>query len=614
MSGQTATVPAHCGGSVVGWSAVRWLMGCIACLALVGCGGDDVSGDAPTPKAVSTVTLQVGVPRTETLVAGVVEPYRVSEMSFDVSGVVGEVIDLGEAVAGPQLDGVGGLLLDGEGVPVEEGTVLARLEDTRYRQAVAAAELAIVSTERQITALEVELAEVLPAQIENAAAAAASAGAEVVSAGEAVTAAQADLELATTTVKRDRSLIASGAIAQSVLDQSESSFDTATAGLAQARATLESARQSERSAVAALGEARGSLEVRRADLESLKATRAERVNDLDRAVTDLESCVLRAPFSGRVTGRMVERGGFVNAGTAVVELTMQSVVKVVVTASAEQERRSELGSQLPVYVETAGMSEEPAPLRATVFEKAGVADQGTRTFRLGLILPNPLTGARPGGSEVRVASARDLFPVLRLPEADPDALFVNVAGVRTVGERTEVLVLPARGDEGSGGGGLASLVSPRWVAVTLLDEWAQLDTATLRRIAAGSGLQDGDVMVMGEGIAEAGSVVVGASDYLLRPGDVVRVGLDAALPTDGLWVPAVSIIRRTGDALVFVVVDGAAREVLVELEETSGAFTRVTSPGLSEAMEVVVSGMHYLVDGDAVTQRMGQASVGGEAR
>ncbi|MEM6391898.1 MAG: HlyD family efflux transporter periplasmic adaptor subunit [Planctomycetota bacterium] len=606
MDIKTATESVRSAGGLAWLRGCGGLLVCGVCVWAGGCGGEDVSGDAPTPKAVSTLTLEVGVPRTETLVAGVVEPYRMSEMSFDVSGVLAEVIDLGQSVEGPQLDGSGALLRDAGGAVVRDGTVLARLDDTRYRQAVAAAELAIGSTDRQIEALEVELAEVLPAQIENAEAALGASRADVESAKEAVSAAAADLELAETTVKRDRSLIASGAIAQSVLDQSESSFRTATANLASARAALESARQGQRSALAALGEARGNLGVRRADLESLKATRAERVNDLDRAVTDLESCVLRAPFSGRVTGRMVERGAFVNAGTAVLELTMQSVVKVVITVSADQERRAALGGQLPVYVETAGLASEAEALRATVFEKAGVADQGTRTFRLGLILPNPLTGPRPSASEGSVASARELFPVLRLPEADAEALYVNVAGVRERDGQTGVLAFSGSDDVGLSGG----VRKPRWVPVTLLDEWAQLDTATLRRVAAGSGLKDRDVVVMGRAALEAGAVVVGASDYLLRPGDVVRVGLDAALPEDGLWVPSVAIVPRTGDALVFAVEGGVARSVLVEPRETSGAFTRIDSAGLSAGARVVVSGMHYLVDGDPVVER--STSGGGE--
>ncbi|MEO0477703.1 MAG: hypothetical protein AAF085_17295, partial [Planctomycetota bacterium] len=127
------------------------------------------------------MTLETGIPRTETLVAGVVEPYRRSDTSFDVSGLVLDVIDLGEAAQGPQLDGQGELLLTATGQPVREGTILAVLDPTRFEQSVAAAELSLASTNRQIDALQIELASVFPAKLDNARASAAAASAEVAS-------------------------------------------------------------------------------------------------------------------------------------------------------------------------------------------------------------------------------------------------------------------------------------------------------------------------------------------------------------------------------------------------------------------------------------------------
>ncbi|MEM6332646.1 MAG: TolC family protein [Planctomycetota bacterium] len=43
---------------------------------IAGCGRDEVSGTAAPAKAASMMTLESSTPRTETLVAGVVEPYR----------------------------------------------------------------------------------------------------------------------------------------------------------------------------------------------------------------------------------------------------------------------------------------------------------------------------------------------------------------------------------------------------------------------------------------------------------------------------------------------------------------------------------------------------------
>ncbi|MEM6313030.1 MAG: hypothetical protein AAF743_03040, partial [Planctomycetota bacterium] len=61
------------------------LVGVLGATVAVGCGGEESAGTAPPAKAVDVMTLQTGVPRSETLVAGVVEPFRQSDVSFDVS-------------------------------------------------------------------------------------------------------------------------------------------------------------------------------------------------------------------------------------------------------------------------------------------------------------------------------------------------------------------------------------------------------------------------------------------------------------------------------------------------------------------------------------------------
>ncbi|MEM9914109.1 MAG: efflux RND transporter periplasmic adaptor subunit [Planctomycetota bacterium] len=513
------------------------------------------------------------------------------------------MINLGEAAQGPQLDGRGELLLDSDGSSVREGTVLALMDPTRYQQQVTAAELAIASTDREIDALVLELDEVFPARIESAKASVASAAADVSSARESVNAAQSELDLAETTVERDRVLIESGAIAQSVLDESESSFQTASASLAQAQSALDASLQSEQSTTAGLAETQGDFSVRQADLASLRAARAELVNALDQAKTDLASCILRAPFQGRVTARHVERGGYANAGTAVVELTMETVVKVVITVSAEEERRIALGDRLPIYTDMFASDAEPARFMGTVFEKASVADTGTRTFRIGLILPNPLLSDGDSSPSARLASVSEFFPVLRMPDSPDGAMFINVASVFEKNGSPHVLVLPPLADTSASVG---SVQVPRAVPVELTDEWEQFDKWTLRRIRATGDLQSGDGLVLDPQPSDEAGVRIGAVQYAFRPGDVVQVGADTALPQEGFWVHTAAIVPRTGDNLVFTVEDGVASEVLVDVLETSGSFRRISAPALREGMQVVVVGMQYLEDGDQV---IGQPAV-----
>ncbi|MEL6497603.1 MAG: HlyD family efflux transporter periplasmic adaptor subunit [Planctomycetota bacterium] len=594
--GGRQTVPGWSDRSVIQRMALAILVG--VCIA--GCKREGASGTAAPPKPVSVATLSTGIPRTETLVAGVVEPFRRSDVSFDVSGLVAEVADLGESVNGPQLDGRGGLLRDGDGQIVREGTILATIDPTRIRQAVTAAELSLASTDRQIDALEIELSTVYPARVESAGASVAAASADVASARESVAVAESELELARTTVERDRVLISSGAVAQSVLDQSESAFRTATASLAQARASLDAALQSEQSAIAAQAETEGSFSVRQADLESLRASRAELVNALEQAQTDLTSATLRAPFQGRVTARYVERGSFANAGTPIVELTMETAVKVVMTVSADEERRISLGMRMPIYSAGVAGGDETAAYIGTVFEKASVADSGTRTFRIGLILPNPLLQEGGDASGVEGASLSDLFPAIQLPGTPEDHLYVNVACILERDGQSFVLALPDDIELASVSG---ALQVPRVVPVTLTDDWEQLDTETLRRIEPTADLSANETLIRNPSDTDQSGVIVATRQFAFRPGDVVRVGLEASLPEPGFWVPATAIVSRSGDSLIFIASEGAVQQTAVDVMETSGGYRRVAAPELAEGDAIVVRGMQYLSDGDSVTSQ-----------
>ncbi|MEM7202853.1 MAG: HlyD family efflux transporter periplasmic adaptor subunit [Planctomycetota bacterium] len=569
----------------------------LAAAALLSCDGEPIETEGPAPRAITVQALVERAPRRETLVPAVVEPYRRSQLSFDVAGLVMQATEVGMDVNGPQLDGDGGLLLAADGQPVQTGDVVAALETTRYEQAVTAAELAIATTQSRIESTTLEIDTVLAARTENARATLDAARADVAAARDAVAVAQAELELAVTTVERDRSLIGSGAVAQSVLDQSESGLKTATANRSQANANLTSALQGERSALASVDEAEGSSKVRIGERDALRAELAEKQNELARARTDLNSCRLLAPFSGRVTQRFTAKGTYVSAGQPVVELTLQSPVKVVVTASAAEERELPVGTAVPIYLD-GGPGLGRAPVLGTVFEKTSVADAATRTFRIALIAPNQLHAPPTGAG--RLAAPTDVFPVITMPD-DPDrALFVNVGCIVAVRGAPHVLRLPSFQTE-SRARALETLQIPERVPIELADDWAQVDAWTLRRVAGPGRLQSGDALVLNPTADDLQGVRVGSLEFALRIGDVVRVGLDVALPPVGLWIAVSAIVARAGAHQIFVVDDGHARAITVDVHEASGDQRRITAEGLATGAQVVLDGVHYLSDGDPVT-------------
>ena len=111
----------------------------LALLGVACSSADDVAPETPA-RPVTVLELRSEIPRGELLATGVVEPYRRSDIGFEVGGRILGMVDPGQELAGPLLDADGQLLLDGDGNPRREGDVVAVLDDTRYRQAVEACE------------------------------------------------------------------------------------------------------------------------------------------------------------------------------------------------------------------------------------------------------------------------------------------------------------------------------------------------------------------------------------------------------------------------------------------------------------------------------------------
>jgi len=569
-------------------------------LALLGAAcssADDVAPETPA-RPVTVLELRSEIPRGELLATGVVEPYRSSDIGFEVGGRILGMVDPGQELAGPLLDADGQLLLDGDGNPRREGDVVAVLDDTRYRQAVEATRLKLESTRKQLAAQQVDLDELASAQLEGAKAQSQAAAAEVAAAREDISSAEAALELARTTAERNRTLAETGAVSRSVVDESEAQLTTSQAKLEQARRRVDSMLQAQRAADADVAAAEGSILLKKANLETTEAQIKELENELQRARTDLESCVLRAPFSGRLVSAAVASGTFVQPGQPVGTLVMMAPVKVVFTASAGQDRQLSLGMGVRVYPDqgTPDLLEEG--IVGTVYEKGEVADPGTRTFRVGILVRNPLLNGDIDGDVA--APGTGIFPAIaRTMDADAP-LWVNMDCVFEEGNQAYVLHLPelrltqVERD-------LEAAYRPERVAVTLADEWDQIDRWSLRRLGDAGGLVQGDALVMNpDPTAQDELVHLAGRQWALRPGDLVRIGLDLDRPPKGIWVPVSAISERNGSTSVARLDDERIELLEVQVHEAYQELRRVEAEGLGEGSRIVSRGVHYVSDGERV--------------
>ena len=94
---------------------------------------------------------------------------------------------------------------------------------------------------------------------------------------------------------------------------------------------------------------------------------------------------------------------------------------------------------------------------------------------------------------------------------------------------------------------------------------------------------------------------------MLRPGDLVNVNLNQETSEPGFFVPVEAIYEDLGSTFVFVVDGSIARKTLVkailptDLDQGSSIRIEPTQPGgIGEGTQIVVGGVHYLKDGDAI--------------
>jgi HlyD family secretion protein len=165
-----------------------------------------------------------------------------------------------------------------QGDLVHEGQVIVRLEDDEYRAQVQQAQ-------GNLSNLEAKLAEAMHGSRP-----------EEISVAEAnMVNAQADLEDARVTLDRTRQLAQAKVVARQVLDDAQSKYDGALARVNSLKKTLE---------LAKLGPRQEQVDALRGQVVQAKGT-------LDYAETQLANTIIKAPVTGTILERAVEKGEFV---------------------------------------------------------------------------------------------------------------------------------------------------------------------------------------------------------------------------------------------------------------------------------------------------------------
>lgn len=420
-------------------SARRWLfalclaatlaMACVLGSTSTGCGDPP---PLPTMRESRPVVVMELAPRTPSAtlnLMGSAVPWKAEQVSFEVSGrVVWSLLD-GVEVEGPSFTD------KGEELP-DTGTVIARINNERYLIAeesaraeleqatqnvvaanaqhaalvarVEAARSKLAALDAGVDAAEANLT-IIKTRVDSAIAAQAQAAAQVTSAQARARQAKAELD-------RELQLFETGGgTTEQAVEVRRTNYETAEAEVAQAVAGVASAEASVRASEAEVSGAEADVKAREADRDSqvaqvraaeadelaqkaniavVKAQTRQAEQKLAAASLDVKRCRLRAPFTGRVSRVYVERGAQVNAGTAVMTITVMDPIKVRLALSSASERQ--LNWSDAVMVVPSGETPDRA-VKGHYYQDSTTADPATHTFHVDIIVRN-----RPIGVDDRV--------------------------------------------------------------------------------------------------------------------------------------------------------------------------------------------------------------------
>jgi RND family efflux transporter MFP subunit len=379
---------------------------------------------------------------------------------------------------------------------------------------------------------------------------------------------EAALKLARQTLDRQKRIFEEGAGMQQAVDDAQSNFDSKLALRAQ----------------------------REAEIQQIK-------EDLMRAREDLADTTLRAPFSGRITHIHVSEGAVIEAGTPVVTLSLMDPIQVQVEVSADDDRRIQTGDRAVLYPkDPSNPNDTRTQVNAIVYEKGAVADPDTRTFRIDLMARNERRLIHQIDPETKgLPVVIDFLPVVRRYRGEEGPLFIHTDTVYREDGKSYVLRLPGVSFHPGARRSAVGKHIPDKVEITLGDDYITVINWNFRSLRASGDLREGDFLVLRPKKEHLEGLVIGRPQWLLRPGDLVPVRFLLHATSQGLYVPVDAITMMDGKHVVFVVEDKKARKREIAVNETFRELRRIEGEGIRPGTQVIVSGVHYVSDGQPVT-------------
>ena len=560
----------------------------LACGIIVGCSRSDDTLPTKPPRPVTTITLTQGVPVSQNIVSGSVKSWKTEDIGFEVAGRLLWVEEPGKNINGqlyspidkPDSKSVEESATENDPTqidptlatagtldrPMQKGTPLAQIDPTRYQIALESAQANLEVAKLKKKSIEIRLADSLPAEIASA---------------------RSDLKLATSDFERIDGLYKQNAVSLAEFDQAQNLMQRQDAAL---KSLLASEKQSQAENLST------DAEIKRA---------AQAVKDAKR---DLEKTILYGAYNGQISQVMVVPGSVVTAGSPVLTLQMTNPIKVDIELSAEQSRRLRHQRNLPV-----SFTQPDGSIRsqnAFVYSIDPSADPTTRTFTMTMLIINKLF--RSQAESTSVARTDKVWPIM-LKE------LLGLDGGQNMVEETSILrdeqgpyiYAVTNAKFGEVFSGALQVTKQRLIEnekrVGFLNLFNFRSVSFVEPIVVDeTSLYVGKLEIDGDPSQWSGNEVVidSGPQWMLRPGDLVKVDISGSAIARGFFLPIEAIYIDGENDYIFVAENDKARKIKVNRlpsENLDAASTvQIESSELKDGLEVIIGGVHSLTDGQSI--------------
>jgi RND family efflux transporter MFP subunit len=359
---------------------------CLAAAGLIGCarsGPAAPSAGAPPPIAVDVVHAARRDLAEYALLDGQIAPSLSSALSLQQAGTV-----LAVNVK--------------EGDHVRQGEVLAEIDDRVLRAQLAQNQGSFDQAAAHFTGSSLT-SPINGAQVRSNLVAARE---QLAQQRAALRSAEAAFRTSQSLELSNQALLRQGYLARTVYEQSHSSFIAAQQALASARAGVSSAG----AAVIAAERNLGQVGVQAQDVAANRGARAQARAQVSLLRTEVDQAVLRAPFDGEVTARLLDPGAYAGPNQPI--LRVASIDPVYVDFDVQDDELPFLRKGTPVTFRLTGP--RPRAYSGVVSTVNAVPVDGTLQYRVRLVEPNPGNSLRGGmlvSVALRKAAARNALVV-----------------------------------------------------------------------------------------------------------------------------------------------------------------------------------------------------------